>query len=390
MNFWPVFVNRSGKPYRRGVPLQIGIVGLPNVGKSTLFNALIRSRSAQAANYPFCTIEPNVGVVEVPDERLTKLAEFVKPEKVIPAAIEFVDIAGLVAGASKGEGLGNKFLSHIREVHAICEVVRLFPEGDIIHVAGSIDGKRDIAMVETELVLADLESLERRWNKVVGGAKSGIKEALRRGSGQAPVEAKVLEKIREALNAGKLASTVSFSDEQEVLVRSFQLLTRKPLLYAVNVSEEQLGKISLEQAKQGLGLGMGSGMIVVSAKIEEELLDLDPAEAKEYLSGLGVKSSGLDQLVQAAYSLLGLHTFFTAGPKEVRAWTMKKGGTAPEAAGVIHTDFQKGFICAETIAYGDYIAAGSEHAAKEKGKMRTEGKGYSVRDGDIFHFRFNV
>ncbi|MEK7137509.1 MAG: DUF933 domain-containing protein, partial [Patescibacteria group bacterium] len=220
--------------------------------------------------------------------------------------------------------------------------------------------------------------------------KSGIKEALRRGSGQAPVEAKVLEKIREALNAGKLASTVSFSDEQEVLVRSFQLLTRKPLLYAVNVSEEQLGKISLEQAKQGLGLGMGSGMIVVSAKIEEELLDLDPAEAKEYLSGLGVKSSGLDQLVQAAYSLLGLHTFFTAGPKEVRAWTMKKGGTAPEAAGVIHTDFQKGFICAETIAYGDYIAAGSEHAAKEKGKMRTEGKGYSVRDGDIFHFRFNV
>ena len=364
------------------MPLQIGIVGLPNVGKSTLFNALIQSKSAEAANYPFCTINPNVGVVAVPDPRLAKLAELVKPEKIIPTAIEFVDIAGLVKGASEGAGLGNQFLSHIREVDAICEVVRLFPDGDIIHVEGGVDGKRDVGTVETELILADLQTIEKRLNKVVGAAKSGGKEAR--------IELAVLENLKTALDAGKLAVTVAISPEQEEVVRTLHLLTRKPILYAVNVSEQQAGSLPLEEIRKGLGLGLGLGTILVCAKVEEELLSLSADEGKEYLKSLGAEESGLEKLIHAAYDLLGLQTFFTAGPKEVRAWTVRKGAVAPEAAGVIHTDFQKGFICAETIAYEEYIACGSEHVAKEKGKMRTEGKEYVVRDGDIMHFRFNV
>lgn len=373
------------------MPLRIGIVGLPNVGKSTLFNALIRSKGAEAANYPFCTIEPNVGVVAVPDERLERLAALVKPEKIVPTVIEFVDIAGLVAGASKGEGLGNKFLSHIREVNAICEVVRLFPDDNVTHVEGTIDGKRDIATIETELILADLQTVERRLHTIVGAAKSG--------RGEARVERAVLESLKAALDSGKLAATVALPPDYPS-VGSLQLLTRKPLLYAVNASEDQLGKLSLEEVRQGLGLGLGLGTILVCAKVEEELLSLSLEEGKEYLKSLGVKESGLEQLIRAAYHLLGLLTFFTAGPKEVRAWTVKRGAKAPEAAGVIHSDFQRGFICAETISYSDFVACGSEHSAKEnpspqssaaaRGKMRTEGKEYTVQDGDVMHFRFNV
>jgi len=362
------------------MPLHIGIVGLPNVGKSTLFNALVRAKSAEAANYPFCTIHPNVGVVAVPDARLDKLTTIVKPEKVIPTVIEFVDIAGLVKGASKGEGLGNQFLSHIREVDAVCEVIRVFPDNDVIHVDGSVDGKRDVATIETELILADLQTLEKRIGKTSGGARTGNKEAK--------AEMVALELIKVALDAGKLASTVSLTEEQQEIIGTLHLLTQKPFLYVANVSEAQLGSLSSDTLKGELGLT--SAPVLVSAKIEEELMNLSKEEALEYLASLGVQSSGLEKLIQRAYDVLGLLTFFTAGPEEVRAWTVRKGATAPEAAGVIHTDFQKGFICAETIGYDDYIATGSEAAAKEKGKMRTEGKQYIVKDGDIFHFRFNV
>jgi GTP-binding protein YchF len=362
------------------MPLHIGIVGLPNVGKSTLFNALVRAKSAEAANYPFCTIHPNVGVVEVPDERLDRLTDLVEPEKVVPTAIEFVDIAGLVKGASKGEGLGNQFLSHIREVDAVCEVVRVFPDTDVVHVEGSVDGKRDIATIETELILADLQTLEKRIGKTSGGARTGNKEAK--------TELAALELVKGALDAGKLASSVTLSEEQEAIVSSLHLLTRKPFLYVANVSEEQLGSLKPETLQKDLHLP--SAPVLVSAKIEEELVSLSPEEGREYLGSLGVTSSGLEKLIKQAYDVLGLLTFFTAGPKEVRAWTVRKGAMAPEAAGVIHSDFEKGFICAETIAYDDYISAGSEAVAKERGKMRTEGKGYTVKDGDVFHFRFNV
>lgn len=370
------------RPYTasRGMSLQIGIVGLPNVGKSTLFNALVRAKSAEAANYPFCTIDPNVGVVEVPDARLTALAELVQPEKVIPTTVEFVDIAGLVRGASKGEGLGNKFLSHIREVDAVAEVLRLFPDPGVLHVEGGVDAKRDCLTVETELILADLQTLEKRLGSVAGSARSGNKEAS--------AEFAALELVKRALDAGALASSVTITEEQASFIRDLHLLTRKPFLYVVNVAEDQLGRLRPEAVQQELGLPHRP--VLVCARVEEELLGLAPAEATEYLATLGAVSSGLEQLIQSAYDLLGLLTFFTAGPKEVRAWTVRKGATAPEAAGVIHTDFQKGFICAETIAYEDYVVAGSEHKAKEQGKMRTEGKEYVVRDGDIFHFRFNV
>ena len=370
----------AGRPYTRVMPLHIGIVGLPNVGKSTLFNALVRAKSAEAANYPFCTIHPNVGVVEVPDERLDRLTDLVEPEKVVPTAIEFVDIAGLVKGASKGEGLGNQFLSHIREVDAVCEVVRVFPDTDVVHVEGSVDGKRDIATIETELILADLQTLEKRIGKTSGGARTGNKEAK--------TELAALELVKGALDAGKLASSVTLSEEQEAIVSSLHLLTRKPFLYVANVSEEQLGSLKPETLQKDLHLP--SAPVLVSAKIEEELVSLSPEEGREYLGSLGVTSSGLEKLIKQAYDVLGLLTFFTAGPKEVRAWTVRKGAMAPEAAGVIHSDFEKGFICAETIAYDDYISAGSEAVAKERGKMRTEGKGYTVKDGDVFHFRFNV
>ncbi len=360
--------------------LHIGIVGLPNVGKSTLFNALVRAKSAEVANYPFCTIHPNVGVVAVPDRRLEKLTALVKPEKVIPTAIEFKDIAGLVKGASKGEGLGNQFLSHIREVDAVCEVIRVFPDTDVQHVEGSVDGKRDVATIETELILADLQTLEKRMGKTSGGARTGNKEAQ--------AELSALELMKTALDAGKLASSVQLSEEQEGIVQTLHLLTRKPFLYVANVSETQLALLSSEKLQKDLQLL--TLPVLVSAKIEEELVSLSLEEGREYLASLGVTSSGLEQLIQRAYEVLHLLTFFTAGPKEVRAWTVRKGARAPEAAGVIHSDFQKGFICAETIGYDDFIAAGSEAVAKERGKMRTEGKQYIVKDGDIFHFRFNV
>jgi len=352
------------------------------VGKSTLFNALTRSHGAQAQNYPFCTIEPNVGVVEVPDTRLRALADLVHPEKIIPAAIEFVDIAGLVRGASKGEGLGNQFLAAIREADAICEVVRLFEGGDVIHVEGSVDGKRDRETVETELCLADLDVLERRIEKVRGAARTGDKEKQR--------ELVLMEKLLAALKAGHFASSADLTPEEKFFARSFQLLTMKPVIYAANVSEEDLHRVSAHRARELLGLPEGSQVIIVSAKIEEDLQDLNPEEAKAYLEDLSVTSSGLDKLISAAYDILGYQTFFTAGPAEVRAWTILKGSLAPQAAGVIHTDFEKGFIRAETIAYDDYVKYGGELKAKEAGKMRAEGKEYVVKDGDVMHFRFNT
>ncbi len=362
--------------------LQIGIVGLPNVGKSTLFNALTRSKGAEAANYPFCTIDPNVGVVEVPDERLMKLAGLVQPEKVIPAAVEFVDIAGLVKGASKGQGLGNAFLGHIREVDAICHVVRAFTGGDIIHVEGSIDPKRDREIMEMELILADLDAVRKNIDKTQGAARTGDKVKIQ--------ELDLLKRLEAALQEGLLARSVALSPEEEPIAKGLQLLTLKPILYAVNVADEELKTFSESAARTALGLLNEAEVIPVSAKIEADLVDLSDDEAKAFLSELGVKSSGLDRLIHAAYHALGYITFFTAGPKEVRAWTVTRGAKAPQAAGVIHTDFEKGFIRAETIAYSDYMAAGSEAKAKEAGKLRLEGKEYVVQDGDIFHFRFNV
>lgn len=362
--------------------LKIGIVGLPNVGKSTLFNALTRSHGAQAANYPFCTIEPNVGVVEVPDERLKKLAELVSPEKIVPAIVEFVDIAGLVKGASKGEGLGNAFLSHIREVDAICHVVRVFEGGDVIHVDGSVDPKRDRETIEAELCIADLDRVTKKIDKIQGGARTGNKELAK--------ELAVLEKVNAALQAGKLASTVELGKEEIPYLRAMQLLTAKRMIYGLNTDENSLATLALADAKKRAGLDDKDTAILVSAKIEEELIALSPEEGKAMLKELGVQSSGLDLLIRAAYDALGLQTYFTAGVKEVRAWTVRRGATAPEAAGVIHTDFEKGFIRAETIAYADYVASGGEHQAKEAGKMRIEGKEYIVQDGDVMHFRFNV
>ncbi len=362
--------------------LKIGIVGLPNVGKSTLFNALTRSKGAEAANYPFCTIEPNVGIVEVPDERLQKLAELVHPEKIIPAAIEFVDIAGLVKGASKGEGLGNKFLGAIREVDALCHVVRAFDNNNIIHVDGSVDPKRDRETIEAELILADLDALENRLQKAEGGARTGDKEKIK--------EVSLMQKMQQALGAGTLAIDIEYSEEEMLLKKYWNLLTDKPILYAANVAEEQLGSLDIQSIRSTLGVQADTQVILISAKIEDDIQELSKEEAKEFLQELGVTSSGLDRLIQAAYAALGYITYFTAGEKEVRAWNIPKGSTAPQAAGVIHTDFEKGFIRAETIAYADYAALGSELKAKEAGKMRQEGKEYIVKDGDIMHFRFNV
>jgi GTP-binding protein YchF len=362
--------------------LRIGIVGLPNVGKSTLFNALTRSRGAQAANYPFCTIDPNVGIVEVPDARLNVLADLVKPKKIIPAAVEFVDIAGLVKGASAGEGLGNKFLSHIREVDAICHVVRIFDGGDIIHVEGSVDPKRDRETIETELALADLEGIKKRIDRVQGGARTGNKEAK--------IELAVAEKIKASLDQGKGPDIETFDKDKKVYALNMQLMTLKPVIYAVNASEEQMKTLTVDEARKKLMLPPDAEVVVISAKIEEDLQELSPEEAKTFLDELGVTSSGLDRLIRAAYHRLGYYTYFTAGVEEVRAWTIHAGYTAPQAAGVIHTDFEKGFICAETISYNDFVQAGSELKAKEAGKMRQEGKAYVVHDGDVMHFRFNV
>lgn len=362
--------------------LQIGIVGLPNVGKSTLFNALTRTKSAQAANYPFCTIEPNVGFVEVPDQRLAKLADMVKPEKVIPAAIEFVDIAGLVRGASKGEGLGNAFLAAIREVHAICHVIRLFEDGDVIHVEGSVQPSRDRETIETELCLADLDAVQKRLEKTRNAARTGDKEKV--------LQCSLLEKLKAMLTQGLPAHRVTCLPEEEETMRTFQLLTSKPMIYCCNVSEKALSSLTVEKARQQLGVAEDTDVILISAKIEDDLQDLSPTEAKEFLTSLGALSSGLDQLIASAYKALGYQTYFTAGPKEVRAWTILKGMKASEAAGVIHTDFAKGFIRAETVSYKEFVQYGGETEAKNAGKMRVEGKDYIVADGDIMHFRFNV
>lgn len=362
--------------------LKIGIVGLPNVGKSTLFNALTKTRAAQAANYPFCTIDPNVGIVEVPDPRITALVAIDHPKKVVPAAVEFVDIAGLVKGASKGEGLGNAFLSHIREVHALCHVVRAFRGGDVIHVDGAVEPKRDRETVETELALADLATLRKRREKLEGKARTGDKQGI--------IELSALQKIEVALQDSKPARGVTLAPEESAFAQDFQLLTQKPMLYAVNVAEDQVKTYVVEQARADLGLPGTADVVPICAKVEEDLQELSEDEAKEYLKELALEASGLDRLIHAAYHALGYITYFTSGPDEVRAWTITLGMTAPQAAGVIHTDFAKGFIRAETIAYNDYVQLGGEVGAKNAGKMRSEGKDYVVQDGDVMHFRFNV
>jgi len=366
--------------------LKAGIVGLPNVGKSTLFNALTRSRKAEAANYPFCTIDPNVGVVTVPDERLAVLQKIAKTNVVIPAAIEFVDIAGLVAGASKGEGLGNQFLANIREVDAIVHVVRCFEDPDVIHTMGSVDPVRDIEVVGTELVLADLDLVQKRVDKTQKKAKSGDKEAQ--------AEVVLLERLLPHLNAGKPANTLTANEEEAKILKLLQLLSGKPVIYACNVAEDDLAKAEENQYVQKVAAFVkahhDAAYVPISARIESELIDLPPEEAKAFLADLGVADSGVSSLIRATYALLGLMTYFTAGEKEVRAWTIKKGWKAPQAAGVIHTDFEKGFIKAEVVSYADLSRLGSVAAAREAGKYRLEGKEYVFHDGDVALFRFNT
>ncbi len=360
--------------------LKIGIVGLPNVGKSTLFNALTRSKGAQAANYPFCTIDPNVGVVEVPDPRLDVLVNLVKPEKTIPAIVEFVDIAGLVKGASEGEGLGNKFLHNIRECHAIAQVIRFFEDSDITHVHGGINPKLDMDVIHLELILSDLDTVSRRLKEAETKSKSGDKEFI--------FQAGVLKKIKEALEAEKLVIDMELDEKEEESIKDLHLLTNKPFIYIANLKEEELAKFDVEKVKKDLNLDSHKQILPISAKVEEDLVGFTVEEADEYLKELGLKESGLNAFIRSAYSLLGLQTYFTAGPKEARAWTIKKGFRAPQAAGVIHTDFEKGFIKAETISYNDYVSCGGENQAKEAGKMRMEGKEYVVQDGDVIYFKF--
>jgi hypothetical protein len=356
-----------------------GIVGLPNVGKSTLFNALTATAAAQAANYPFCTIEPNVGRVAVPDPRLETLARIGKSAKVIPTSLEFVDIAGLVRGASKGEGLGNQFLANIREVDAVIHVLRCFEDTDVTHVEGSVDPVRDAETVETELMLADLESLEKR--------RVGLEKRARGADKEAREQLELIAPLIAGLNKGKPARAV-FTPEK---LRPLQLLTGKPVLYVANVEEASAASGNAFSARvAAMAKTQGAGVVVVSAAIEAEISQLPNADKAEFLAGLGLEDSGLDRVIRAGYSLLGLITFFTVGPKEARAWTITSGTRAPQAAGVIHGDFERGFIAAETVAYDDYVALGGEVPAKEAGKMRVEGKDYVVRDGDVMLFRFNV
>ncbi len=359
-----------------------GIVGLPNVGKSTLFNALTRTAAAQAANFPFCTIEPNVGEVSVPDARLEKLAAIAHSKQIIPTRVTFVDIAGLVRGASKGEGLGNQFLANIRECDAIAHVLRCFEDGDVTHVEGRVDPVADAETVETELMLADLESVEKRL--------AGLARKLKSGDKDAADQERLLKAARAALELGQPAHTVAVADEDQRAWRLLQLLTAKPVLYVCNVEEAAAATGNAHsEAVARMAEARGAASVVISAAIEEEIAQLEDAERTEFLESLGLHEAGLDRLIRAGYALLGLATYFTVGPKEARAWTIPAGTSAPRAAGVIHGDFEKGFIRAETIAYDDYVALGGEQGAKEAGKMRSEGKAYRVADGDVLHFLFS-
>ncbi len=361
--------------------IKCGIVGLPNVGKSTLFNALTRAQIA-AENYPFCTIDPNVGVVPVPDPRLAELAAIVKPERVLPATVEFVDIAGLVAGASKGEGLGNQFLSHIRETDAIAHVVRCFEDDDIIHVAGRIKPLDDIDVINTELALADMDTVERALQRAEKASKAGDKDAIRLRE--------LLKKVKEHLDAGKPVRSLVKDPEERRLLNDLHLITLKPLMYVANVAENGFTNNPHLDAVRALAESEDSVVVAVCAAIEAEIAQLEEADREDFLKDIGLEEPGLNRVIRAGYRLLGLQTYFTAGVKEVRAWTVRVGATAPQAAGVIHTDFEKGFIRAEVIAYEDFIANRGEQGAKEAGKLRLEGKEYIVREGDVMHFRFNV
>lgn len=362
--------------------LRAGIVGLPNVGKSTLFNALVANAKAEAANFPFCTIEPNVGVVSVPDERLNVLAKISSAKQIVPARVEFVDIAGLVKGASKGEGLGNQFLSHIREVDAIVHVVRCFENDDIIHVAGSVDPARDIEIINLELGLADLAQIERRIERTRKQART---------SKEGQIELALLEKLAAVLNEGKSVRQVSLTEEEAEIIKPLELLTVKPIIYGANVSEDDLatGNEYVEKVRQ-IAAAENAQVVIVSAQVESELIELPEEERGEFLASLGVEEGGLKSLIRATYTLLGLRTYFTSGEKETRAWTIHAGMSAPQAAGVIHSDFERGFIRAETVAYNDLVTSGSMNAAKEKGLVRSEGKEYVVQEGDVMLFRFNV
>ncbi|MCV6596850.1 MAG: redox-regulated ATPase YchF [Mangrovicoccus sp.] len=362
---------------------KMGIVGLPNVGKSTLFNALTRTAAAQAANFPFCTIEPNVGEVAVPDHRLDTLAKIASSKQIIPARMTFVDIAGLVKGASKGEGLGNQFLANIREVDAIAHVLRCFEDGDITHVEGRVDPVADAETIETELMLADIESIEKRLQNIVRKVRGGDKEAVQ--------QERLLKEALAALEDGKPARTVEVSDEDAKAWGMLQLLTTKPVLYVCNVEESAAAEGNAQSARVAeMAAAQGAGTVVISAAIEEEISQLDDEEAEIFLEEMGLSEAGLSRLIRAGYELLALETYFTVGPKEARAWTIRCGTLAPQAAGVIHGDFERGFIRAETIAYDDYVALKGEQGAKEAGKMRVEGKSYEVKDGDVLHFLFNA